>query len=76
MIENCSLSVARRAAFGCGFNWSMQHLNSSYRYEDVENEVSTEDLLLRCTEGIDVGSEAERPILLKNSILWKLGHFG
>jgi len=27
---------------------------------DVENETKTEDLLLRCAEGIDVGSLAER----------------
>ncbi len=38
----------------------MQHLNSSYRDEDVENEAKTENLLLRYTEGIDVGSVAER----------------
>ena len=40
---------------GCGFNRSTQHLISKYREEDVEYEVQTEDLLLRCTEGIDVG---------------------
>jgi hypothetical protein len=38
----------------------MQHLFSKYREEDVEYEVQTEDLLLRRTEGIDVGSVAER----------------
>jgi len=29
----------------CDFNRSMQHLDSHYREEDVENEVSDEDLL-------------------------------
>ena len=38
----------------------MQHLNSKCRERDVENETKTEDLLLRCTEGTDVGSVAER----------------
>ena len=37
----------------------MQHLNSNYRVGDVEHEAKTEDLLLRSTEGIDVGSLAE-----------------
>ena len=32
---------------GCDFNRSMQHLNSNYREEDVENENATEDLLHR-----------------------------
>jgi len=45
---------------GCGFNWSMQHLISKYREEDVEDEVSTKDLLHRRTEGIDVGSLAKK----------------
>ena len=40
----------------------MQHLNSHYREGDVENEVQTEDLLLRRTENIDVGSLAERRV--------------
>ncbi len=44
----------------------MQHLNSNYREEDVEDEAKTEDLLLRCTEGIDVGSLAERDPTLSN----------
>ncbi len=39
----------------CDFNRSTQHLISKYKEEDVEYEVQTEDLLLRCTEGIDVG---------------------
>ena len=30
---------------GCDFNRSMQHLISTYREEDVENETETEDLL-------------------------------
>jgi hypothetical protein len=33
----------------------MQHLISSYREEDVENENATEDLLHRRTKGDDVG---------------------
>jgi hypothetical protein len=32
----------------------MQHLNSHYREGDVEDEAKTENLLLRCAEGIDV----------------------
>jgi hypothetical protein len=51
---------ALMTASSCGFNWSMQHLISKYREEDVENEVSTKNLLHRRTEGIDVGSLAER----------------
>jgi hypothetical protein len=31
----------------CDINRSMQHLDSHYREEDVENEVSDEDLLHR-----------------------------
>ena len=49
-----------RQLYGCDFNRSMQHLNSRYRDGDVENEAKTEDLLFRCTEGIDVGSVAAR----------------
>jgi len=37
--------LLKTAATDCGFNRSMQHLNSNYRGEDVENEVQTEDLL-------------------------------
>ena len=52
---------------GCGFNRSTQHLISKYREEDVEYEVQTEDLLLRCTEGIDVGSMGERRFYANDS---------
>jgi hypothetical protein len=45
----------------------MQHLNSNCREKDVENETKTEDLLLRCTEGIDVGSVAERRFYAQRS---------
>ena len=45
---------------GCQLNRSMQHLISTYREEDVENENATEDLLHRRTKGDDVGSLAER----------------
>jgi hypothetical protein len=38
----------------------MQHLVSNYREEDVEYEVSNEDLLQRDAEGDDVGSVAAR----------------
>ena len=37
--------VLSMAALGCDLNRSMQHLDSHYREEDVENEVSDEDLL-------------------------------
>ena len=46
-------------ALGCDFNRSMQHLHSHYREEDVENEVSEENLLHRNRQGIDVGSLGE-----------------
>jgi hypothetical protein len=31
----------RVTAFGCDFKWSMQHLISTYREEDVEHEATT-----------------------------------
>jgi hypothetical protein len=52
----------RLTAFGCGLNWSVQHLISNYREEDVENEAATEDLLQRGSEGDDVGSMAARRV--------------
>jgi len=33
--------IQRMTALGCDFNWSMQHLISNYREEDVENEATT-----------------------------------
>jgi len=48
------------AAVSCDFNRSMPHLNSNRIEEDVENEVPNEDLLLRRTKGVDVGSLAKR----------------
>src|ERR1017187_7793483 len=50
------------ASHDCGFNWSMQHLISNFREEDVENATATEDLLQRRSEGDDVGSVATRRI--------------
>jgi hypothetical protein len=44
----------------CDFNRSTQRLNSDCRERDVENETKTANLLLRYTEGIHVGSVAER----------------
>jgi hypothetical protein len=38
----------------------MQHLHSSTREGDVENEATTQDLLQRRTKKLDVGSLAER----------------
>ena len=43
------------SALGCGFNRSMQHLNSNYREEDVVNEVATDDLRLRGGPALPVG---------------------
>ena len=43
-----------------GLNRSMQHLHSSTREGDVENEATTEDLLQRRTKKLDVGLLAER----------------
>jgi len=48
------------SASGCGFNWSLQHLISNDREEDVENEAAPKDLLHRRTKGINVGSLEER----------------
>ncbi len=41
-------------------NRSMQHLHSSTREEDVENEATTQDLLQLRTKKLDVGSLAAR----------------
>jgi len=49
-------SVRGTSALGCRFNWSMQHLNSHYREEDIENEVLDEDLLRRNRQSMDVES--------------------
>jgi len=46
-LNSALLDATRVAALGCDFNRSMQHLDSHYREEDVENEVSDEDLLHR-----------------------------
>jgi len=56
MLPLTSLEIIsnERPLIDCDFNRSMQHLNSGYRDEDVENEANTEDLLLRYTEGIDM----------------------
>jgi hypothetical protein len=43
------------SAYGCGFNWSTQHLISNIREEDVDDETTTEDLLHRRTKSLDVG---------------------
>ena len=40
-------SASPMSPLGCDFNWSMQHLISHYREEDVENEAATENLLHR-----------------------------
>ena len=41
---------------GGDLNWSMQHLDSKYREEDVADEAKSEDLLQRRAEKLDVGS--------------------
>ena len=47
----------------CGLNRSMQHLTSNMREEDVAyEEVSTEDLLHRSRQSLDVGPLAKRRI--------------
>ena len=52
--------MPRIAANGCDFNWSMQHLTPNMREEDVAyEEVSTEDLLHRSGQDIDVGALAD-----------------
>ena len=51
----------------CDFNWSLQHLVSNYVEEDVEDEVSIEDLLHGRTEGDDVGSLGEGRIFARHS---------
>jgi hypothetical protein len=49
-----------RLLSSCGLNRSMQHLHSSTREGDVENEATTKDLLQLRTKKLDVGSLAER----------------
>jgi hypothetical protein len=61
------ISPGDRLLLDCDFNRSMQHLNSNCRERDVENETKTEDLLLRCTEGIDVGSMEETRFYARHS---------
>ena len=56
----CAIRECELPLCDCDLNSSMQHLNSSYRDGDVEYEVQNEDLLLKRTEGIDVGSVAAR----------------
>ena len=41
--QSIQRNALNTAAYGCGFNWWMQHLNSNYREGDVENEVSIEE---------------------------------
>ena len=50
----------RTAGVSLDFNRSTQHLDSSYREEDVADEAKTENLLHRITKSTDVGSLAER----------------
>ncbi len=52
----------------------MQHLISTYREEDIENEATTEDLLHRRPESLDVGSLAERRVLNSIARLFDRGH--
>jgi hypothetical protein len=47
-----------RLVYAGDLNWSMQHLNSKYREEDVADEAKIEDLLQRRAEESDVGSLA------------------
>lgn len=44
------------SAFTLGFNRSMQHLDSSYREEDVADEAKIENILYRTTKSADFGS--------------------
>jgi hypothetical protein len=55
-----SVSNCERLLSSGGLNQSMQHLHSSPREGDVENEATTEDLLQRRAKKLDVGSLAER----------------
>jgi len=36
--------LVKRSAFGCGFKWSVQHLISKYREEDVVYEAKTQKI--------------------------------
>jgi len=45
---------------GCGFNWSMQHLISNDREEDIENEAAIKDLLYRGVKGVKEASPSAR----------------
>jgi len=53
-----SLFTSERLLYNCGFNRSLQHPNSNYREEHVENETATEDLVHRRAESPDLGSLA------------------
>ena len=43
-IADIELELAKEAANDCDINWSMQHLSSNYRAEDVVNEAETEKI--------------------------------
>lgn len=47
------------AIVDCGFNDSLQHLDSHCREEDVESELYSKKLLLRLAEENGVGSLSE-----------------
>jgi hypothetical protein len=52
------LSRPRVTHNDCGFNLSMQHLDSNRRAEDVAYEVPDEDSVHRGRQGVDVGTLA------------------
>jgi hypothetical protein len=52
---------AMATAMQCRFNWSMQHTRAAQCRRSVVDEATTEDLLLRQPEVVDVGAlEARR----------------
>jgi hypothetical protein len=59
--ERPFLAASRRraiAAIDCGFNRSMQHLDSQCREEDVAHEAPDEDPVHRSRQGFNVGALA------------------
>lgn len=57
---------------GCDFNRSMQHLSFNYKAEDVVNEATTENLLHRDRQSIDVGPLAIRKVRTSSKYLKRL----
>src|SRR3974390_1645001 len=60
-------AVRETSAPGCGFNRSMQHLDSHRRAEDVAYEVPDEDPVHRERQSLDVGALATGRVAARDS---------